>query len=89
MRNLKGFSAILTAVAFSIGSAAACEDDHSIESVSSDGRIVTLKDGSVWEVDTVDRVDSKLWLPASEIVACDDTLINMEDGDFVKAVRIR
>ncbi|MFV9683819.1 hypothetical protein ACNFD4_14145 [Pseudomonas sp. NY15367] len=89
MRNLKYFSAVLTALAFSIGSAAACEDGHWIESVSSDGRIVILEDGSVWEVDAVDRIDSMLWLPVSEIVACDDKLINTDDGETVDAVRIR
>ena len=89
MRNLKYFTAALAALALSTGTAAACEDGHWIESVSSDGRIVILEDGSVWEVDPVDRIDSMLWLPVSEIVACDDKLINTDDGETVDAMRIR
>lgn len=89
MRNMKCFSVVLAALVFSTGSAAACEDGHWIESVSSDGRIVILEDGSVWEVDAVDRIDSMLWLPVTEIVACDDKLINTDDGETVDAVRIR
>ncbi|MDX9834326.1 MAG: hypothetical protein RBT36_03830 [Desulfobulbus sp.] len=89
MRNLKYVSAILAAWVLSTGSALACEDGHWIESVTSDGRIVILEDGSVWEVDPIDRIDSMLWLPVSEIVACDDKLINTDDGETVDALRIR
>ena len=67
----------------------ACEDGHWIDSVSDDGRIVILDDGSVWEVDSLDRIDSSLWLPMSEIVACDDKLINTDDDEVVDATRIR
>jgi hypothetical protein len=69
--------------------ALACEDGHWIDSVSSDGRIIILEDGSVWEVDSLDRIDSSLWLPMSEIVACDDKLINTDDDEVVDATRIR
>lgn len=67
----------------------ACEDGHWIESVSGNGRIVILEDGSVWEVDSLDTITSSLWLPISEIVACDDKLINTDDGESVAAQRIR
>ncbi|MBK6008686.1 hypothetical protein JJB11_21505 [Ramlibacter ginsenosidimutans] len=66
-----------------------CEDGHWIESVLSDGSIVKLEDGSVWEVDGADSVDSALWLPVSEIVACDNKLINTDDNESVSAHRIR
>lgn len=71
------------------GGASGCEDGHWIESVSSDGSIVKLEDGSVWEVDAGDAVDSALWLPVSDIVACDDKLINTDDNESVSATRIR
>jgi hypothetical protein len=67
----------------------ACEADLSIRSVAKDGQIIVLDDGSVWEVDSVDTVDSSLWLPTSEIVACDDKLINTDDEETVSARRIR
>ncbi len=66
-----------------------CETGHWIESVSDDGQIIKLEDGSVWEVDDVDTVDSALWLPTTDIVACDDKLINTEDDETVSAKRLR
>ena len=65
-----------------------CEDGHWVKSVSSDGEIVVLEDGSVWQVDSADAVDSALWLPTTNIVACDDKLINTDDSETVEAVRI-
>ncbi|MDR3453785.1 MAG: hypothetical protein P4L96_13465 [Rhodoferax sp.] len=67
----------------------ACEAGHWVESVSAGGEIVKLEDGSIWEVDAVDRIDSSLWLPTTEIVVCDDTLINTDDNETVSATRIR
>lgn len=66
-----------------------CEDGHWIESVSSSGMIIKLEDGSIWEIDAVDAVDTALWLPVSDIVACDNKLINTDDNESVSARRIR
>jgi hypothetical protein len=70
-------------------SSAGCESGHWVESVSNDGQIVKLEDGSIWEVDSVDAIDSALWLPTTDIVACDDKLINTEDNETVSATRLR
>ncbi|MCG3770891.1 MAG: hypothetical protein JW384_02070 [Nitrosomonadaceae bacterium] len=66
-----------------------CESDHWVESVSDNGEIVKLEDGSIWKVDAVDSIDSSLWLPTTDIVACDGKLINVEDNETVSAIRIR
>jgi hypothetical protein len=66
-----------------------CEAGHWIDSVLADGRIIKLEDGSIWEVDAVDTVDSALWLPVTDIVACSDKLINTDDNEAVSARRIR
>jgi hypothetical protein len=66
-----------------------CDSGHWIDSVSDDGEFVQLEDGSIWEVDVVDAIYSNLWLPTSEVVACDDRLINTDDNEAVFAVRIR
>lgn len=71
------------------GGSSGCEDGHWIESVSDDGGIIKLEDGSVWEVDAGDTVDSALWLPVSDIIVCDDKLINIDDNESVSAQRIR
>ncbi len=65
-----------------------CEDGHWIASVSSDGEIVTLEDGSVWEIDALDRLDSMLWLPTESITLCGGRFINTDAGDAVDARRI-
>jgi hypothetical protein len=53
-----------------------------------DGKIVKLEDGSVWQVDDADTVDSVLWLPITDIVACDSQLINTDDNETVSATQI-
>lgn len=71
------------------GESLGCEDGHWVESVSEDGTIVKLEDGSVWEVDEVDAIDSMLWLPTTDIIACSDKLINTDDNEKVSARRLR
>lgn len=81
--------ALASSAALASHEVTACEDGHWVDSVTDDGRIVILEDGSIWEVDPVDQIDSALWLPTTEIVACDNKLINTEDGETVGAERIR
>jgi hypothetical protein len=66
-----------------------CESGHWVESVSDDGAIVKLEDGSAWEVEATDTVDSALWLPTTEIVVCDGRLINTDDNEKVSATQLR
>ncbi len=66
-----------------------CVSGHWVDSVSDDGDIVKLEDGSVWEIAAVDTVDSMLWLPTTDIIACDDKLINTEDNETVEATRLK
>jgi hypothetical protein len=66
-----------------------CEGGHWIEEVMGDGAIVKLEDGSLWQVDAVDSVDSALWLPTTNVVVCDRKLINTEDNESVQAERVR
>ena len=66
-----------------------CEGGYSIDTVTDDGHIIKLDDGSIWEVDPVDWITSSLWLPASDIVACNHKLVNTDEGESVEAVRLR
>lgn len=66
-----------------------CESGHWVESVTSDGEIVKLEDGSVWQIESSDAIDTALWLPTTDIVACEDMLINTEDNEKAEATRIR
>ncbi len=66
-----------------------CESGHWVQSVSGNGEIVQLEDGSIWQVDAVDAIDTMLWLPTTEVVVCDGKLINTDDNESVDAIRIR
>ncbi len=65
-----------------------CDSGHWVDGVTEDGEIVKLEDGSVWRVDPGDNIDSALWLPAAEIIVCDEELINVDDNEKVGATRI-
>ena len=73
----------------SSGAAQACDAGHWIDTVSDDGSIIKLEDGSIFEVNDLDALTSSLWLPVTEIVVCDDKLINTDDGETVDAERIK
>jgi hypothetical protein len=66
-----------------------CESGHWIQSVSDDGEIVSLEDGSVWQVNEIDAIDSMLWLPTEDVVACSDHLIDTDNGEKVSARRLK
>lgn len=67
-------------------------DGHWIQN-NSGGRIISLEDGSVWEVSAIDQVDSMLWLPVTNINVVDNAsggsypylLVNTDDGEKVEA----
>jgi hypothetical protein len=66
-----------------------CESGHWVDSVSNSGATVKLEDGSVWRIDSVDQIDTALWLPTTDIIACPDKLINTEDNETATAIRVR
>src|SRR5215467_3811245 len=47
----------------------ACRED-SISAVDGDGAILTMLSATIWKVDEADRVDSELWLGASDALIC-------------------
>ena len=40
---------------------------HWIKTKSDNGAFVTLEDGSLWEINSIDRIDTSLWLPITDI----------------------
>ncbi len=59
-----------------------------------DGTYIILEDGSLWQIDHLDKIDAMLWLPASNITVIESTsgslgynylLINMDDGEKAHA----
>jgi hypothetical protein len=68
--------------------ASTCEEGHWIDEVLNDGSVILLEDGSRWLVDPIDRIETALWLPVSNIVVCERMLINTDDGEKAGAQRI-
>ncbi len=63
---------------------------HWIGMVSSNGRFVTLEDRSLWDINSIDQIDTALWLPTTDIIVRAASspvgdfkylLINTEDGE--------
>lgn len=69
--------------------ACACDDGHWIQEVLADGQILKLEDGSMWKVDPTDTPTSSLWLAVSNVIVCDDEIVNVDDGEKVQVTRIR
>jgi hypothetical protein len=83
-------SAFVIAITLSpIPANAYCESGHWVSEVAGDGKIVILEDGSVWLIAAANQIDTMLWLPTTDITACDDKLIDTEDGEVAGARRIR
>lgn len=66
-----------------------CTEKHWIQSKGDDGSIIILEDGSVWEVDAVDRINSMLWLPTEDVIICNGRMINLDNGEKVNVIRLR
>jgi hypothetical protein len=66
-----------------------CESGHWVEHVMPDGEFIKLEDGSVWEIDISDQIDTMLWLPTTDIIACSDKLVNTDDNETAGARKIR
>ncbi len=44
---------------------------------------------SIWQIDSVDTVDSSLWLETDDVTVCDGKLINTDDHSNVGAHRLK
>lgn len=68
-----------------------------ISSKSDDGSVLKMGDGSVWVVDSVDRVDSSVWLAADDVIIDDNSsscvhaqiIDTDEDGEAVCATEVK
>jgi len=65
-----------------------CGSGHWISSNVDEGKYIKLEDGSLWEIDDVDTVDSSLWLETDEITVCPGKLIDTDDNTSAGAKRV-
>lgn len=62
-----------------------CEVDQFVESVSSEGRVAELQDGSIWVVSVKDAAKILRWALPAYVVACEGRLIHGETGEIIAA----
>jgi len=63
--------------------------EYLLKDRAQNGAILTLNDGSVWEIDGIDQIYTRFWMPHTLIMVVDSsygyTLINMDDGEKASA----
>jgi len=59
--------------------AAQCSEDP-IKSVTSDGEIIVMLSGAIFEVMAGDTIDSALWLPISDVMICERAMTSRGKG---------
>lgn len=60
-----------------------------ITDVSSDGTVVRLADGSIYEIDTLSQIKTMLWLPAQKVLKQQNGLLNLDKGQSAKATALK
>jgi len=65
-----------------------CKSGLSIESVEGDGKIIKIDDGSMWEVDDVDTVDTALWMAVDDVVLCNGKIINTDENESAEVTQL-
>jgi hypothetical protein len=64
-----------------------CNAEQFIETLSSEGRVAELEDGSIWIIALRDSEKVLSWETPAHVVACPTELINTENGQSVQARR--
>ena len=88
-RRLVIILALTMAVSCASGGAVVeCTLDYSIIHVSNDGTVITLNNGTTWQVISEGRVITGIWLARDRVTICGRTMTNVKDGDEVRVTRL-
>jgi hypothetical protein len=71
------------------GASGADGKETGIGSVTSDGSVVKLADGSIYEIDAIARIKTMLWLPNQRVVRYQDAILHLGKGQKVKATLLK
>ena len=66
-----------------------CDTGHWLVSVMDQGKRIKLEDGSIWQVNQADALDTARWLPATDILVCGNKLINGDADETITATQLR
>jgi hypothetical protein len=82
---------VCTCLFFIISKSYACESGHWLTNVFADGEIIVLEDGSKWQVDAADKINTSLWLPTENIIICPEEgyLINVDDNEQASVTQLQ
>ena len=80
-------AALFISLVFLVNLALGAAQESFIKDKTGDGAVLTLRDGSVWEVSPVHRNESKEWQPGDRITVMEskDCLFNLTHGESVDA----
>ena len=70
------------------GAVGDCGIEYSIRFVSNDGTVITLDNGTRWQVISEGRVITGIWLARDRVTICGRTMTNVKDGDEVRVTRL-
>jgi hypothetical protein len=82
---------LLISLVFLVNLALGAAQESFIKDKTGDGAVLTLRDGSVWEVSPAHRSESKEWQPGDRITVMEskDCLFNLAHGESVDARQIQ
>lgn len=65
-------------------------EKHWITRILGDGALLELDDGSLWEVEAIDRIESSLWLPMTDVVLVnEEKIISLDDKETIEVSRAK
>ncbi len=65
-----------------------CRSGLAVSSVSGAGRLVVLQDQSTWQVDPIDRIDTRQWSRFEYVLVCPPKMTNLTRREEVRVTRV-
>jgi hypothetical protein len=80
-------AALLISLIFLVSLALGAAQESFLKDKTADGAVLTLRDGSVWQVSSAHRSESREWQPGDKVTVMEskDCLYNVPRGESVDA----
>ncbi len=65
-----------------------CRSGLAVSSVSAGGRLVVLQDQSTWQVDPIDRIDTREWSRFEYVLVCPSKMTNLTRREEARVTRV-